>query len=170
MIMKNSMNKVVGAMCALLLASMAAAAAVPYTGSFLASTAVGGTNAFWLGPSTSAGTFTTNLGTTNCYTVELSGATSVDVCARYVNVSANGNTNNGALYLHFVRSLDGVTFDTVSNGFTVAVPSRGTTENVIHTNIGSTVLGNAAYIRLAQPACTNIGGGWISNVTYRFQR
>ena len=40
MIMKNSMHKVVGAVCALLLASMAAVAAVPYTGSFLASPAV----------------------------------------------------------------------------------------------------------------------------------
>ena len=82
-------------------------------------------------PACCAGTFTTNLGTTNCYTVELSGANSVDVCARYVNVSANGNTNNGALYLHFVRSLDGVTFETVSNGFSVAVPSSEPTVSTV---------------------------------------
>ena len=168
--MRNSIMKVMGALGALVLGSMVVGPPVPYAGSFLASTAVSGTNAFWLGPAASGGTFTTNLGTTNCYTVELSGASSMDVMARYVNVSANGNTNNGALYLHFVRSLDGVNFETVSNGFTVAVPAKGTTENIVLTNIGATVLGNAAYVRLALPACTNIGGGWITNVTYRFQR
>jgi hypothetical protein len=37
-------------------------------------------------------------------------------------------------------------------------------------NVASSVFGSVAWVRLSSIACTNIGGCWLTNVVYRFER
>ena len=48
------------------------------------------------------------------------------------------------------------------------MPTKGTRYDVWRTNVAASALGGAAYLRLLSIGQTNIGGCWLSNVTYRF--
>ena len=80
------------------------AATLPVSGSFFRDALVSGTNAFWVPPAA-----TTNLVASNAPAVEITGAGTLSIQTRVVGVSAAGNTNDGAVYLQFADSLDGVT-------------------------------------------------------------
>ena len=149
-------------------ASLAGAATLPVQGSFFASGLVSGTNAVWVPAATSTTTAVTNYPASNGIPVEVTGNNGMQIVSQLVQISAGGNTNNGGLYLQFALSNDGVNYTTLTNGCQVYVPTRGTSYDIWATNIAASVLGNSAYVRLYSAAQTNIGGLWLSNLTYRF--
>ena len=146
---------------------------IPVSGSFFTPTNVGGTNAIRIAAATSTGTVTTNPPAAVAVAVPINGVSgSIAVMGQYVNEgpAGGGNTNNGGVYIHLVGSLDGVTYTTISNYVTVFIPGKGGTPQVSLTNLANSLFGGAAYLKIGQIACTNIGGGWVTNLTFRFER
>ena len=171
------------AVCALVFAAppRAAGAAAPTytwaTGTFFSTNVTAGylaidgaslyvTNALWVTNGS------TNLVASCIVTNLTAGAGGMGLMVDAIGDRAPGATNNGFIRLVFARSLSlgAGPWTTGSNGLVVDFPVLGNTRNIWSTNISTAWLDGFGYMKLLSIAQTNLGGYYITNVTYRFLR
>ena len=114
----------------------------------------------------------TNLPGACVVTNTVAGATSMGLLVEIVGDRAPGTTNNGIVRLNFARSFAGGAgpWTTGSNGLSVDVPVIGNTRVVWSTNVPPAFIDGFGALKLLSIGQTNLGGYYVSNVTYRFLR
>ena len=124
------------------------------------------TNALWVT------NCSTNLLATSIVSNLTAGAGGMGLMVDAIGDRAPGATNNGFIRLVFARSLSlgAGPWTTGSNALVVDFPVLGNTRNIWSTNIPTAWLDGFGYMKLLSIAQTNLGGYYITNITYRFLR
>ena len=141
-------------------------------GSFFASSVVSGadtnmnlTNVFWI-PIRGV----TNVPVAVAPGIPVAGCGDVGIMCDLVSTNGTGQTNDMGVRFCLQLSQDGVKYTTASNGIWVEFKSQGTTQVIAATNVAASALSGFEYMRLGIVATTNLGGYYISNLTYRLVR
>ena len=114
----------------------------------------------------------TNLVASSIVTNLTAGAGGMGLLVDTIGDRAPGATNNGFIRLVFARSLSlgAGPWTTGSNGLVVDFPVIGNARQIWSTNIPTAWLDGFGYLKLLSIAQTNLGGYYITNITYRFLR